>query len=116
MGVPIDITGKRFGHLVAIRPTGKSTGRGREWECKCDCGNTFYCTPTQLNAGNNVSCGCRKQERTMPASVRHEPFYDCVSFRQSKTRCHCSGLTEMFCVTRGKCKFYTPTENANVER
>lgn len=107
MPKPIDITGKRFGKLVAIRPTGNNIkGRGREWECKCDCGNIGYFYPTQLSSGSNVSCGCLNTNKADAKPKRYAALDDCVSFRQN--RCDC--LTEMFCVTRGKCRFYTPKE------
>ena len=111
MSKPIDITGKRFGKLVAIRPSGNNIkGRGVEWECKCDCGNIGYFYPTQLSSGSNVSCGCLIPEGRKVK--RYAALDDCVSFRQN--RCDC--LTEMFCVTRGKCVFYTPKEIQNSDR
>ena len=38
----INITGKRFTRLVAIRPIGKTNGRLIIWECQCDCGKTHH--------------------------------------------------------------------------
>jgi len=39
MGKYIDITGKRFGKLVAIKPTGRKSGSTEYWLCKCNgCG------------------------------------------------------------------------------
>ncbi|WP_288439497.1 hypothetical protein [uncultured Bifidobacterium sp.] len=36
-----DLTGQRFGRLVALRYAGPSryAKGGAEWECRCDCGN-----------------------------------------------------------------------------
>lgn len=54
-----DITGKRFGKLVAIKPTEqRDKNGGILWECKCDCGRTHYATPGNLNSGGLLSCGC----------------------------------------------------------
>lgn len=63
-GKSIDITGKRFGLLVAIKPTEKRASNGSIiWECKCDCGNTTYVPLGQLTRGHTLSCGCRHQSK-----------------------------------------------------
>lgn len=56
-----DITGQRFGKLVAIRRAGsKRTSAGRVgcWLCKCDCGNEALAYLKSLTNGNTRSCGC----------------------------------------------------------
>lgn len=58
----VDLTGQRFGRLVAIRPTGKRRQGFVEWECKCDCGNTAYVAGAMLSCGNTSSCGCLRKE------------------------------------------------------
>lgn len=54
-----DITGERFGRLVAVRPT---EGRGRNgdtmWLCRCDCGNEVTAELGRLTGGSRKSCGC----------------------------------------------------------
>lgn len=55
-----DLTGKRFGKLVAIKSTGNKRRRYIEWECLCDCGNTAYVASGDLNLGSVTSCGCKK--------------------------------------------------------
>jgi len=57
-----NLTGQRFGRLVALRPTEKRRGGSIVWECKCDCGNTVYPTSTSLCSGKTKSCGCLKKE------------------------------------------------------
>ena len=54
----LDITGQRFGKLIAIQPTKERVHRNVVWECKCDCGNTVYATAANLNIGKVKSCGC----------------------------------------------------------
>ena len=53
-----DITGRRFGKLVAIRLTEKRVNGGVIWECKCDCGNTALVSSKSLIEGKRKSCGC----------------------------------------------------------
>lgn len=59
-----DITGQRFGKLVAIRPTGiMAPGRSQVWVFQCDCGNVVERPHVEItNKGKNPtrSCGCSK--------------------------------------------------------
>lgn len=57
----IDITGKRFGHLVALYSTGEKTHSGFKWVCKCDCGENDVYTVYDLRLGKITECKeCRK--------------------------------------------------------
>lgn len=61
-----DITGMRFGSLVAIKPIGRKGAPGnykRLWLCLCDCGNYIKVTLSDLVSGNTQSCGCNKTSR-----------------------------------------------------
>lgn len=49
----MDLTGLRFGRLVAIRYQ-----RKKGWECKCDCGAVKFVSYTGLRRGETRSCGC----------------------------------------------------------
>ena len=53
-----DITGQRFGRLVAIRLTDERKNRQAVWECKCDCGNIVKVISSRLRGGHKKSCGC----------------------------------------------------------
>lgn len=57
----IDLTGKRFGRLVALRRVSQKGERVR-WSCKCDCGNKTTVYATYLQTGDTRSCGCLKKE------------------------------------------------------
>ncbi|MEN8075755.1 AP2 domain-containing protein [Clostridioides difficile] len=56
-----DITGKRFGRLVAIERVG-SQHKSPLWKCKCDCGNIIDASLQKLNTGDTKSCGCLKKD------------------------------------------------------
>ena len=59
----LDLEGKRFGRLVAVRATDKRNPKGSViWECVCDCGTIVEVPSEGLTGGNNISCGCRRQE------------------------------------------------------
>lgn len=53
----IDLTGKKFGRLTAIR------NNGRMWHCQCECGATTVVHGGNLRSGKQVSCGCLRAER-----------------------------------------------------
>ena len=58
-----DITGKRFGKLMAIRFTGDKCSNGDYlWECQCDCGGAVITSIGRLNSGKTNSCGCLHKE------------------------------------------------------
>lgn len=62
-----DLTGQRFGRLIAIKRVEDyiepSSGRRRaRWLCKCDCGNETIVLDGNLMKKNGVkSCGCLRQ-------------------------------------------------------
>ena len=49
----IDITGQRFGRLIAIKKEKVAL-----WLCKCDCGNEVVVPYSNLVSGLKKSCGC----------------------------------------------------------
>lgn len=57
-----DITGQRFGRLVAIslhrRAIQKPIPRPSYWLCRCDCGNEVVVPVARLGNGQTRSCGC----------------------------------------------------------
>ena len=64
-----DITGMRFGKLVALEQTDeRKYSGGVVWVCKCDCGNICKASIKQLQAGYRKSCGC----------LSHPPLKDFV--------------------------------------
>lgn len=62
MGKFIDLTGQKFGRLIAIQKTNKKKGNEWLWQCKCDCGNICEVTGVRLRTGQTKSCGCLKKE------------------------------------------------------
>ena len=55
-----DVTGKRFGRLVALRTDRRDKHHNRLWVCQCDCGNEIEKKVGDLVTGNTMSCGCLK--------------------------------------------------------
>ena len=61
MGAILDLTGKRFGSLTAVRYVGKRGGESI-WECKCDCGGKTESSTSNLTGGLSTSCGCKRKK------------------------------------------------------
>jgi len=54
----LDITGQRFGRLIAKSFDGRDAHRHALWVCECDCGKACTTTLQQLRKGDTRSCGC----------------------------------------------------------
>lgn len=126
-----DITGKRFGRLVALRPIGSASYGGVIWECQCDCGNKHNVEYSNFMKGYVQSCGCLKSKGEMiiqhlltqkqidfqtqytPKDWRlssgYKPFYDFALFQNDKLIC----LLEFHGEQHRK--FYTSTKTWNNE-
>lgn len=55
----LDLSGRRFGRLVARRWVGRTKTHAALWECVCDCGAIVICRLGNLRTGNTRSCGCQ---------------------------------------------------------
>lgn len=59
MGRLIDITGQKFGRLVALK---RVSGVRTQWLCKCECGVVVTVASGSLRMGDTSSCGCLYRE------------------------------------------------------
>ena len=80
-----DLTGQRFGNLVAISPTEERENGSVVWECRCDCGNTVFIKSGRLRHGGAVSCGCMPK-RTTAKDLTGQRFGRLVVLRDSEKR------------------------------
>lgn len=84
-----DITGKRFGRLIAISHMKIPPYRGYYWLCRCDCGNTTKVKTGALNYGSTKSCGCLSPDTARATHTRHgmshSPEYE--TWKHMKSRC-----------------------------
>lgn len=93
---PLDISGRRFGRLVALSYSHSGVG-GRFWKCRCDCGTEKTFVLASLTNGNSSSCGCYRSEvtasrnltdkRTHGHSLRAGSSREYRSWRAMKGRC-----------------------------
>lgn len=66
-----DISGQRFGRLVAITRTGSDAFRNATWLCRCDCGATKGVPTNPLVSGGTLSCGCQGRDSRVAAQTKH---------------------------------------------
>ncbi len=61
---PVDLTGRKFGRLKAIRPTEKRDKHNNSviWLCECCCGNMVEVAESRLIKEEVRSCGCLAKE------------------------------------------------------
>jgi hypothetical protein len=61
-GHTMNLSGLRFGKLVAKKMVGKNEGDGVLWECACDCGSVVIVPSGRLTRTTNPtkSCGCSR--------------------------------------------------------
>ena len=88
MGTVKDLTGKKFGRLIAMRYV-FTKKRHAHWECKCICGNIIITNSNTLQRKDTQSCGCLQKEKTQYANTKHgmhkTKFYE--KWRTMKQRC-----------------------------
>lgn len=61
MRTPIDLSGQRFGRLVAVCDVG-SLRKFRLWRLRCDCGSEIERTSADVRHGKIRSCGCLQRD------------------------------------------------------
>lgn len=57
-----NISGQRFGRLVASEYVESLKNRGAMWSCLCDCGATVVVSGMNMRLGLTKSCGCLNDE------------------------------------------------------
>lgn len=58
----VDLTGQKFGRLIALKPTDQRSGSNIVWLCKCECGTVKAISGGSLRSGLTKSCGCFHRE------------------------------------------------------
>ena len=67
-----DLTGKRFGKLVATRRLDEKIGSSYAWLCQCDFGNQIkVSTNALLSTPGTRSCGCGRVDAVMQTIDKH---------------------------------------------
>lgn len=91
----LDLTGQRFGKLIAIQKL-PSRNKKTYWLCQCDCGKQTEVQTCHLVDGSTTSCGCninanRKKEQPTVAFRKRIKTALVTAFGQ---QCACCGLQD----------------------
>lgn len=108
-----DMTGQTFGKLQVVCVSKKIASDGkRMWVCECECGQIEVIRGYALRSGRRTCCeACAPRRpgrpvgpinRTEVMTGLHEAKTDCRAYVDGR----CVALVEMFCRTKGECKFY----------
>lgn len=63
--------GKKFGRLLVLEESGKTSDGRPAWKCKCDCGNSGIYCGKYLRTGHTKSCGCFRIDNTRQIKTTH---------------------------------------------
>lgn len=77
----VDLSGQRFGRLVAIEYLGQSF-----WLCRCDCGQSPTVRGSLMRSGVTRSCGCLNLERVQAPTRKEQVKYFSVHDRLRNAR------------------------------
>ena len=80
----INITGQRFGHLVAVARQGTAPDGHVLWWCRCDCGKTKLIPGGSLRSGSTKSFGCYHSQQYHHRSKT--PIWNC--WKNMLQRCY----------------------------
>lgn len=86
MTAVLDIAGKRFGRLVAVRIFTK-TPRVK-WYCLCDCGKESTPCSSSLVYGHTTSCGCLQKEAFTNRTHGKSNTTEYTTWHRMIRRCH----------------------------
>lgn len=72
----LDLTGNRFGRLVAIEIMPERFSGLIKWKCRCDCGKIKIALAKTLRNGGTKSCGCLYIEESInKCKLRAKPLW-----------------------------------------
>lgn len=70
MAFQVDITGKTYGKLTAVRRVHRNRFSQWIWEFLCTCGKRKFCVPSTLNQSAHPSCGrCQLKSGVKPKNL-----------------------------------------------
>lgn len=120
MSKKANLTGKRFGKLIALyeanNHTSKNGNKRVVWHCKCDCGNETDVMALNLTRNHTTSCGCSRADgrKKLIRDITNQRFGNLVGIKKIENKkrttwlfkCDCGNQVECLLsnVTSGKTK------------
>ena len=77
----IDISGMRFGRLVALERKDAAKATQAMWLCQCDCGKQVTVRGQALRIGKTQSCGCMAVERKQQSTYKTKLYQEWVTLK-----------------------------------
>lgn len=90
---PLDLTGRQFGLLTAIRPVGSNANKNILWLMQCQCGKQITRVGSNLQNPHRPypkSCGCNRQEVIRSANGTHMQTNTPLYYRWNNIRFRCN--------------------------
>lgn len=82
-----DLTGQRFGKLIAMQPTSERRNGYTVWRCECDCGNEIQVPSRHLRNGWISDCGCAAKTKSRKgANLAGERFGRLLVLKEEEER------------------------------
>lgn len=79
----LDLTGRRFGKLVALHLHSRNKGRKLLWMCQCDCGEKTIVVASHLTCGQTKSCRCLRSDKREDLAGKVFERFTALSFARS---------------------------------
>jgi len=89
MSKRVDLTGKKFGYLTAIKPTRMTEEHSQLWLCRCDCGNFKEVEARYLKRKRPHNCGCMTKKLQSSRSENHGASGTRLYYVWYSIRCRC---------------------------
>ena len=81
-----NLTGIKFGRLIAMHRVENTEQNRAQWLCRCDCGSEKVAQAAYLNKGTTRSCGCLGiEQRKKAAQTQVTPYSRSTMGRERKS-------------------------------
>lgn len=67
----IDMAGKKFGSLTALRATGTASSGDKKWQFQCDCGSLVVATGYAARSGRRIACAACTRKLKPSKRIKH---------------------------------------------
>ena len=74
-GIKLELAGRRFGRLTAIKPVKRNRWSQVIWQFRCDCGVEKDILGSLVNLGTIRSCGCLRLDIITKHGLARHPLY-----------------------------------------
>lgn len=99
MDKSLDLRGKKFNMLTAIKPTERTESTHIVWLCECECGSKIELSAYTLINSRKKSCGCLVSKKDLTG----KRFNQLLVLRETKSVTYPSGMTSRRWICKCTC-------------